>query len=105
MASRKEVRRVPLMKVASNDKYTHEHLLESETFIKAVYYETVNGIEDAITNNNKIAILFLIGNSDAHVEINKPEWEIALQSCIEYYSQLEEYELCVKIKKLMDKIK
>jgi hypothetical protein len=70
-----------------------------------VYYETVNSIEDAITNNNKIAVLFLIGNSDAHVEINKSEWKTALQSCIEHYSQLEEYELCVEIKRLIDKIK
>lgn len=104
MANKKEVRRVLLMKVASNNKFTHEHLLENNAFINAVYSETINGIEDAINNNNKSAILFLLGNSDAHVEINKSDWKLALQSCIDYYIGSEQYELCVDIKKLIDKL-
>lgn len=104
MASKKEVRRVPLMKVASSNKFTHEHLLENNAFINAVYGETVNGIEDAIKNNNKSAILFLLGNSDAHVEINKLDWKVALESCIDYYIESEQYELCVSIKKLIGKL-
>lgn len=103
MASKKEVRRVPLMKVNSSDKYTHEHLLKNDTFINAVYNEAFIGIEDAINNNNKTAVIFLLGNSDAHVEISKTEWKTALQSCIDYYVQTEQYEICSDIVKLMDK--
>lgn len=104
MANKKEVRRIPLMKVASNNKFTHEHLLENNAFINAVYSETINGIEDAIKNNNKSAILFLLGNSDAHIEVNKVDWKIALESCIEHYAAVEQYELCVDIKELIDKL-
>ena len=103
MANKKEVRRVPLMKVASNDKYTHEHLLGSDAFVNAVYNETVIGIEDAINNNNKTAILFLLGNSDAHIEVSKADWKTALQSCVDYYVKTEQYEICSDIVKLMDK--
>lgn len=104
MANKKEIRRVPLMKVASGNKYTHEHLLESNSFITAVYSETINSIEDAINNNNKMAILFALGNSDAHVEIEKSEWKSALQSCLNYYIKSEQYELCAEIKRLIDKL-
>jgi|LakMenEpi03Aug12_release.lakeMendotaPanAssembly.Ray.scaffolds.fasta_scaffold1211778_2 hypothetical protein len=98
-------RLIPLMKVGGNLKeYTHEHLVNNEVFSKAVFYETVNGIEEAILNKSKTAILFNVDEKGTSVEIKKNEWNNALSSCIIYYTKLEEYEMCSLIQELQTKI-
>ena len=82
-----------------------EALCNNESFTRAVYKETVAGIKDAIDNKRKIAVLFELDKSDYFVEINKTQWKIALQSCIDKLIESEAYEACSEIKVLMDKIK
>jgi hypothetical protein len=105
MANKKSTRRVPTVRVAGNMNYNHEHLLNSKEFVGSVYYETISGIEEALNCNRKTATLFSIEDSENYIEIEKEQWLDALESCIDYYSETEEYELCNEIQKLKTKIK
>jgi len=80
-------------------------LCENEMFIKAVFIETIAGIKDAINIESKTATLFQIAKSDYYLELDKSQWEQALQTCIDRLIESEKYEECSKIKALMDKIK
>ena len=103
----KKVRTIPTMilKVKGEGSADAEARCNSDVFVSAVYIETVNGIQDALSNNKKTAILFELGKSEYFVEIDKSQWKIALQSCIDKLVENEKYEDCISIKKLMDKIK
>ena len=103
----KKTRTIPTMmlSIKGEGKPDIEALVSNEVFANAVYLETVNGIKDAITNKRKTAILFELDKSDYYVEINKSEWKQALESCIEKLVEVEKYEQCIDIKKIIDKIK
>lgn len=103
----KKTRTIPtvMFNINGEGKIDIEALCNNESFTRAVYKETVAGIKDAIDNKRKIAILFELDKSDYFVEINKSQWKIALQSCIDKLVESESYEECSKIKVLIDKIK
>ena len=103
----KKTRTIPtvMFNINGEGKIDINALCSNESFTRAVYKETVAGIKDAIDNKRKIAILFELDKSDYFVEINKPQWKNALQSCIDKLIESESYEECSKIKELIDKIK
>jgi len=105
--AKKSTRTVPKMVLSIIGEGTPdvEALCNNKIFSKAVYFEAVEGIRDAIKNKAKTAILFELGKSEYYVELDKTEWKQALQSCMNIYIEKELYEQCNDIKILIDKIK
>ena len=105
--AKKSNRQVPsmLITVKGEGQADIDALCENETFVKAVFTETIAGIKDAISNKNKTATLFQIAKSEYYLELDKSQWKQALQTCIDRLIEDEKYEECSKIKVLMDKIK
>lgn len=105
--AKKSTRKIPSMVVTINGggAANIEALCGNEIFARAVYKETIASIKDAINNKSKTAILFELEKSEYYIEINKSEWTQALQSCIDKLIETEDYEMCIQIKDLIDKIK
>lgn len=105
--AKKSSRQVPSMviTVKGEGQADIEALCENETFVNAVFIETIAGIKDAISTKSKTAVLFQIAKSDYYLELDKSQWKQALQTCIDRFIDDEKYEECSKIKLLMDKIK
>jgi hypothetical protein len=105
--AKKSTRKIPSMVVTVNGKGKAdiEALCNNEVFSKAVYKETIASIKDAINNKSKTAVLFELEKSEYYIEINKSEWKQALQSCIDKLIETEDYEMCIQIQDLIDKIK
>ena len=61
-------------------------------------------IIEANSSNKQCAILFEINDSDHFVEIPKKDWIQALETCIMWYLETEEYEKCTKIKAVIEDI-
>jgi hypothetical protein len=104
---KKSNRQIPSMviTVRGEGQADIEALCENETFINAVFVETIAGIKDAINTKSKIATLFQIAKSEYYLELEKSQWKQALQTCIDRFIEEEKYEECSKIKVLIDKIK
>ena len=104
--AKKSTRKIPTMVITINGSGTTdiEALCNNEIFANAVYKETIASIKDAINNKNKSAILFELDKSEYYVEINKSEWKQALQSCIDKLVETEDYEMCIQMQDLIDKI-
>ena len=66
--------------------------------------EEILEVTDTINNKNKSAILFELDKSEYYVEINKSDWKQALQSCIDKLIETEDYEMCIQMQDLIDKI-
>jgi hypothetical protein len=50
------------------------------------------------------AVIFEINATDHFIEIQKKDWIQALETCIMWYLESEEYEKCTKLKMIMDDI-
>ena len=45
-----------------------------------------------------------IKNQDIFISVPKTEWKAGLENALDYYIKTEEYEVCSRIKKLIEKI-
>ena len=87
-------RRIPI--------FSHNEELSSKK--NKVYKSLIDGVTEAIKTNKKEIKLCEVKNSNTYITIEKPEWKKSLDSALEYYISIEEYEECSKIKNLIDKL-
>lgn len=104
--AKKSTRKIPSMVVTINGSGPAdiESLCSNRIFAGAVFKEAIASIKDAIETKAKTAVLFELEKSEFYIEIDKSEWKTALQTCIDKLVETEDYELCIGIKDLIDKI-
>lgn len=100
MARKKQTRRIPNLNVYPLENLTAERILQSETFTELVRLEVSVAIREAMELKKTVATLFQINSSEVYIEIPKSEWPSALESCIEYFSDFENFEVCDDLQKL-----
>lgn len=105
--AKKSVRKIPRMvlSVKGDGAPDPDLLISNEVFSEAVYKEAVEGIRDAIKNKATTAILFEVGVSEYYVQIEKRDWIPALQICLDRFVEKEQYEQCIEIQEMINKIK
>ena len=69
-----------------------------------VYKSLIDGVTEAIKTDKKEIKLCEVKNSDIYITVEKPKWKKSLDSALQYYIDIEEYEECSKIKDLIDKL-
>ena len=69
-----------------------------------VYKSLIDGVSEAIKTNKSEIKLCEVKNSNLYITVEKPEWKKSLDSALQYYIDTEEYEECLKIKKLIDRL-
>jgi len=69
----------------------------------------VSGIEKAMTENKKSALLFLLSfqDTDQAFEVSLPEsqWKVSLESCLEHYHKLDKQDQQIDTWKLLEILK
>jgi hypothetical protein len=69
-----------------------------------VYKSLIEGVSDAIKTDKEEIKLCEVKNSNTYITVEKPEWKKSLDSALQYYIDMEEYEQCSKIQKLINKL-
>ena len=69
-----------------------------------VYKSLIEGVSDAIKTDKEEIKLCEAKNSNTYITVEKPEWKKSLDSALQYYIDMEEYEKCSKIQKLINKL-
>ena len=69
-----------------------------------VYKSLIDGVTEAIKKDKKLIKLCEVKNSGIYITVEKQEWKNSLDSALQYYIDVEEYEECSKIKNLIDKL-
>ena len=69
-----------------------------------VYKSLIDGVTEAIKENKKEIKLCEVKHSGIYITVEKTEWKKSLDSALQYYIDIEEYEQCSKIKNLIDKL-
>tara|TARA_Y100000593_G_scaffold63318_1_gene117053 strand:+ start:744 stop:1016 length:273 start_codon:yes stop_codon:yes gene_type:complete len=64
----------------------------------------VSNIAKGVKDNLESVNVAEIKNTDIILSVPKSEWKGGLENAMEYYIKKEEYEVCSKIKKLIEKL-
>ena len=70
------------------------------TMMKSLVLNIADGIEDNLESVN----IAEIKDHDLIISVPKDEWKPGLKKAMEYYIEKEQYEICSKIKKLIEKL-
>lgn len=84
---------------------TAQDIQTSHVLKELLKKETPKAIEYALENKKTFASIFEINNSNCYIELHKNQWIQALETCIIFHIEEEDYESCNKITKLIEKIK
>ena len=83
---------------------SYNDLIESPQFQESVFIETYNSIKNAINSKKTEAQIFEINTSGTLITIDKSNWNNALQAVIDYYADKDNFEKCIEIKELQNKL-
>ena len=69
-----------------------------------VYKSLVESVTEGIKDKSESVNIAEIKNHDVIISVPKEEWKAGLENAMNYYINTEEYEVCSKIKKLINKL-
>jgi len=96
-------RTIPKMMV-DLDQISSADLVDSIQFQESVFYETYNSIKNAIANKKQEAHIFEINSSGTLIILEKDKWIPALESVIKFHADKDNFEMCIEIKELQNKL-
>ena len=78
--------------------------LELKSKKRQVYKSLVEGITEAFENNTNEIKLCEVKYTNTYLTVHKDSWSGSLAKALDFYIEKEEYEQCVKIKQLIDRL-
>ena len=91
--------------VFNNIELLHaDDISKSEELKKLIKIQLPEVIGEALSQNKIYASLFEINDSSCYIDIHKNNWVQSLETCLLWYVEDENYEMCTKIKDLIHKI-
>ena len=102
---KKVVRRRPPRAIFMDvEQLTSKDIEESDILRVLLNKEIPLSIREAIDYNKTYATVFEINDSSNYIEIKRDQWKQALEWCLAYYVEIEDYYTCSEIKSMMDKL-
>lgn len=84
---------------------TPEQIMDSAPFKEMIKKHAPEAIELALSSNKLYATLFEINTSGNYIELHRRHWESALESCLQWYIDDEDFAQCAHIRELIKKTK
>ena len=69
-----------------------------------LYSETFESIKKSLQEKKRECVICDIGQLETTITLSKPNWEPALNSILEYYIKVEDYDKCSQINKLIQEL-
>ena len=88
-------RKIPIISLEDFEAKAKKPLM-----MKSLVSNIANGIKENLQSVN----IAEIKNYDIIISVPKDEWKGGLENALNYYIEKEEYEVCSKIKKLIDRL-
>ena len=78
--------------------------LELKSKKPQVYRSLIEGIDEAIQNKKDEINLCEVKYANTYLTVHKDSWSGSLAKAMDFYIENEQYEICGKIKKLINKL-
>lgn len=92
------------IQIEYNDKEDLRKIEENDDFRSFIYQKSLDIITQAIEDKKDKVELFNVINLSLIVEINSSEYESVLKKIQEHYIQSEDYDKCIEIQDIINKI-
>lgn len=92
------------IQIEYNDKEDLRKIEENDDFRSFIYQKSLDIITQAIEDKKDKVELFNVINLSLIVEINSSEYESVLKKIQEFYIQSEDYDKCIEIQDIINKI-
>lgn len=100
MAKRKTIRAI----FEDVENLSIEHITKSQALKDLLKVQVPITILEAHDSKKQSATIFEINSTDHYIEIPKKDWVQALETCIIWYLETEEYEKCSKLRDTIEDI-
>jgi hypothetical protein len=97
-------RKIPLFRVQAKPGADYKVLTEMPEIRKVVLEETICAIQEGIEKKKKKVSLFEIAQSGCYIDLEDTKYKPALENIMEQYVKVEDYNMCVKVRDLINKI-
>jgi hypothetical protein len=97
-------KKITNIEIVYGDKEDLIELASKEQFVKFILEDSLASITRAINENLEKVELFNILNMSLIVELDKSKYKSVLQRIINYYVQDEDYDKCIEIQSLINKL-
>jgi hypothetical protein len=85
----------------SIESLTPEEIASSDALKGLLKAQVPFAIREAFNSRKQYATIFEINSTSHFIEIHKKDWVKAIETCIIWYLESEEYEECSKLKDLI----
>jgi hypothetical protein len=86
------------------DELTPEEIASSEALKELLKFQVPYAILESHRANKQFAVIFEINSTSHFIEIHRKEWIQALETCIMWYLESEDYEECTKLQQVIAEI-
>jgi hypothetical protein len=100
MAKRKTIRAI----FENVDSLTPEDISKSQQLKELLMSQVPISVYESHSARKQYATIFEINSTDHYIEIPKRDWVPALETCIMWFLEIEQYEKCTKLKQIIDEI-
>ena len=97
-------RKIPNLNVRLGFGANINTLHENPQVQELIYNNLVSGIKDANASKKNEATIVELHSSGNYIQIHRNDWIKSLEKAQRYYSNLEQYETCSDIQKLIESI-
>jgi hypothetical protein len=97
-------RKAPIFRLNALPGVDYSKLTENVEIKEAIIEETITAIKDGISKNKKSTSIFEIADSNYYIELERTNWRLTLENVIQYYVSKEDYDTCIKCRKLIEKL-
>ncbi len=92
---------IPNLYITIQEGVDFEAIQHNEQIQEVLYNRVVIAIKEANQTNKLEATVVELNSTGNYISINRIDWKKSLKKAQEYFSNLEEYEKCADIQKLI----
>lgn len=97
-------RKIPIFRVVLREGASYDQVKSHPQIQNIVIEELVMAVKEGIKKKKKSVSLFEIYNSGMLVELERPKWKQSLENALEFFIEKEDYDKCIEIRDLINKI-
>ena len=97
-------RKIPNLYITLKEGTDFNMVKENPQVQQVIYKNVVDGIEEAIKANKLEATVVELNSTGNYITLDQTNWGKSLERAQTYFLELEEYETCVEIQKLIELI-
>ena len=97
-------RKVPILKIPLDNNEDFSKICEIPEFKFLIMNETLKAIKDGVKKKKKQITLFEISDSKHCLNIDKDNWKPSLNSAMEYFVNLDDYNKAIECRDLLKQI-